>query len=481
MRIEFYENGFMTIGERNTMRFRALTGLTLLVLFFCASVPSPAADDDGALSPEFTQSLRHSLKIEGVTRAMQNALTGNDAKKLAVNHAALQGLDDLFNHKIKINGITDQQASGRCWMFAATNVMRPAVIKKYKLDDFQFSLSYMAFWDKLEKANFFLETMIDLRDRPATDREYDYFVKDPINDGGWWSFAVALIEKYGVVPNEVMPETFPSGHTHGMNGVLETKLRVDAAQLRRMAAEKKSVQQLREAKKKMLADIYRILVMNYGQPPTEFTYRYADKDKKISKAKKYTPQSFYKEWVGVDLSQYVHLVNDPTQPYGKHYRMRRVRDVVGSPDVQYANVPIDVLKSVVAKAVIDGQPTVFSCDARQDMDPGSGIMQAGLYDYGSIYGVDLTLSKADQPQHPRRRAQPRHGLHRRRRPRRQTGQVAGGKLLGQATGQERTDDDVRQVVRPDTSTTPSSEKPTFPTTCSRSFRKSPSICRPGIR
>jgi bleomycin hydrolase len=377
------------------MRFRSSSGLALAVLFFCATACSLAADDDVALSPEFSQSLRGTVKLDGATRALHNALTGNDARRLAINRAVIQANNDLFNHRVKTKGITDQKGSGRCWMFAAMNIMRPAVIEKYKLDEFEFSTSYLAFWDKLEKANFFLETMIDFRDRDSSDREYDFFVKDPINDGGWWVFVVALIDKYGVVPKDVMPETFPSSNTDAMNKVLEAKLRVGATQLRRMAAEKKSLQEMRAAKKKMLAEVYRILVLNYGQPPTEFTYSYADRDKKISPPKKYTPQSFYKEWVGADLSQYVHLANDPTQPYGKHYRMRRVRNIVGAPEVHYVNVPIDVLKSVVSKSIIDNQAAVFSCDAGRDLDPESGILQVGFYDFASIYGVDLTLSKAD--------------------------------------------------------------------------------------
>ena len=214
-------------------------------------------------------------------------------------------------------------------MFAATNIFRPAVIEKHKLDGFEFSLSYLSFWDKLEKANFFLETMIELGNRDPLDREYDYFVKDPINDGGCWCYAVALIEKYGMMPKEAMPETFPSENTPLMNQVLEAKLRGDALQLRRMAAEKKSLPPLREAKRKMLAEIYRILALNYGQPPSEFSFRYADRDGKVSPLKKYTPQSFYKEWVGLDLSQYVDLFNDPTHPYGKHYRMRRCAEYRG--------------------------------------------------------------------------------------------------------------------------------------------------------
>ena len=209
------------------MRFRILSDVALTALFFCASLSPLAANDDGRLDSALTESLRNSVKMDGPTQALLNALTGTDAKKLAVNRAIMQGHNDVFNHKINAKGVTNQQKSGRCWLFAALNIMRPAVIEKYKLDEFEFSLNYLAFWDKLEKANFFLETMIDLRQSDPFDRELDYFMKDPIGDGGWWDFVVALVEKYGVMPKQVMSETFPSQNTDVMNEVLATKLRVE--------------------------------------------------------------------------------------------------------------------------------------------------------------------------------------------------------------------------------------------------------------
>ncbi len=378
------------------MRFYALHFVAPAVLIFCVGLSSPTAADDGGLYPELIESLRDSVKMDGPTRALHNALTANDARKLALNRAILREHTDVFNHRLDVKGITNQQSSGRCWLFAALNIMRPEVIEKYKLENFEFSMTHLAFWDKLEKANFFLETVIDLRDCEPFDRELDYFMKDPITDGGWWRYVVVLIEKYGVMPKSVMPETYPSGHTRVMNDVLATKLRADAVKLRRMAAEKKPVEEMRKAKQKMLREVYRILVMNYGRPPEEFTYRYVNKDKEVSEQKKYTPQSFYKEWVGVDLSQFVNICNDPTHPFGKQYRLRRVRNVVGAPAVYYVNEPIEVIKKMTVKSVIDGQPTLFMADALKDMGREHGIMQVGLYDYGSIYGVDLTLGKADR-------------------------------------------------------------------------------------
>ncbi len=377
------------------MSFSALRNVMFTASILLASAAAALAGDDGSISPKVAKSLRDSVKIKGSTRALQNALTAADAKTLAVNRAILQGHNNVFNHKIKAKGITNQKSSGRCWLFASLNILRPAVIEKYKLEGFEFSQSYLAFWDKLEKANCFLEFMIELGDRKPLDRELDFFVKDPIPDGGWWRYVVALVDKYGVMPQEIMPETYSSEHTSTMNKILQNKLRVDAVKLRGMVAKKKPMAEIRAAKQKMLAEVYRILVLNYGRPPSEFSYRYVDKDKKVSEMKKYTPQSFYKEWVGEDLSQYVNLCNDPTQPYNKHYRMRRIKNIMGTPEMYYVNVPIKVLKDLAAKALMDDQPVLFAADAGKDMDREKGIMQLGLYDYASIYGVDLKLSKAD--------------------------------------------------------------------------------------
>lgn len=165
-----------------------------------ATVAAAVAGDDGSISPKLAKSLRDSLKMDGATRALQNALTGTDAKTLAVNRAIVQGHNDVFSHKIKAKGITNQKKSGRCWLFAGLNIMRPAVIEKYKLEGFEFSQSYLAFWDKLEKANCFLEFTIELADRKPLDRELDFFMKDPIPDGGWWRYVVALVDKYGGRP-----------------------------------------------------------------------------------------------------------------------------------------------------------------------------------------------------------------------------------------------------------------------------------------
>jgi bleomycin hydrolase len=376
---------------RLPMRAAALAALFVL----CLLVTFPRADD-GSLTPEMLKDLRSGFKMDPATRAMYNAITGGDVSALAVNRDILQQHNNVFSNKLKAKGITNQKSSGRCWLFAGLNVMRPAVIEKYKLDGFEFSQSYMAFYDKLEKANCFLEQMIELGKTDPMDREMEWLCKNSFTDGGWWEYVVALIDKHGVVPQQVMPETNSSENTRVMNLVIQRRMKVDALRLRELVKQGKSPEEIRAAKKAMMAEIYRMLVMNYGQPPAEFAWRYVDKDAKVSEMKTYTPQSFYKEFVGVDLNQYVDLCDDPTQQYGKHYRLRRVKDIQEYPEVNYANVPAKTLRELALKSLLDNEPVLFSADASADMDRTKGIMANEIFDYRSIYGVDLGLSKADR-------------------------------------------------------------------------------------
>lgn len=369
----------------------ALAGLLLPVV-----IVSTLFADDGSLTPKQIGKLRASLKMDGRTRAMYNAITNCPINELALNRDLLRQHNDKFSHKIKTKGITNQKSSGRCWLFAGLNVMRPAVIEKYNLETFEFSQNYLAFWDKMEKANCFLEAMIELAGRDPLDRELTLVLEDSFYEGGWWNYVVALIDKYGAVPKDVMPETQSSENSRSMHKLIGHKLRINAAKLRAMHRAGEPVKALRAEKKKMLREIYRMLVLNLGEPPTEFEWRYADKDSKLSELRSYTPESFYKEFAGVDLGEYVSLFHDPTQPYGKHYRLSRTRNMVGGPEMHYANVDIGVLESVAVKSVLDDAPVWFAADVGKGQDSEHGIMAANIFDYATVYNVGMSLSKADQ-------------------------------------------------------------------------------------
>ncbi|MBN2473154.1 MAG: C1 family peptidase [Pirellulales bacterium] len=373
---------------------RFATRCMLLASFLLTGlVSSTLPADDGGLSSHDVATLQESFRMDATTRLIYNAVTNGNVKDLALNRDVVQRDNSHYTHKIKTKGVTDQKSSGRCWLFASLNVLRPAVIEKHNLDGFEFSQCYLAFWDKMEKANCFLEYAIELGDRDPLDREVSLLLGQPFPDGGWWSHTVHLIEKYGVVPKSIMPETNSSSSTHSMNHIIGRKLKLDAIKLREMRLAGKSVEKMRVAKRKMLAEVYRMLVVNLGEPPKEFSWRYVDQDSKLSEAKTYTPQRFYKEWVGVDLGDYFILCSDPSNPYGKHYQVRHSRTLYDRDDPHYVNVAIDVLKRVAIKSLLDDEPVYFGADVSNDQDGEHGIMALDVYDYGTLFGIDLRMNK----------------------------------------------------------------------------------------
>jgi bleomycin hydrolase len=376
----------------NIKRIRRLSALVLLAIV----ATTAASADDGGLSPAAITELQGSFQMDGRTRLIYNSVTNGDIKNLALNRDIVRRNNGHYSHKIKTEGITDQKSSGRCWLFASLNVLRPAVIERHNLDGFEFSQSYLAFWDKIEKANCFLEYAIELGDRDPLDREVSLLLRSPFPDGGWWSHTVHLIEKYGVVPKEIMPETNSSSNTRSMNRIIGRKLKLDAIKLGDMKRAGKSVEQMRAAKRKMLAEVYRMLAVNLGEPPREFVWRYTDKDKKLSEAKTYTPRAFYRDWVGVDLGDYFILCSDPSNAFGKHYQVRHSRTLYDREDPHYVNVEIDVLKRAAIKSLLDDEPVYFGADVGNDQDREHGIMAMGVYDYETLFDVDLRMSKAQR-------------------------------------------------------------------------------------
>ncbi len=367
-----------------------------VVLSSLIGLASLAQAGEGGLSGDMINEMKSSLDMDNHTRAMYNAITNNDINKLALNRDIIREHNEVFSHKIKAKGISNQKSSGRCWLFAGLNIMRPAVIEKYKLGSFEFSQNYLAFWDKMEKANCFLEQMIDLRDRDLMDRELEILLRSPFGDGGWWKYVVDLIEKYGAVPKEVMPETNSSGSTGMMNRLITRTLRADAVKLRKMNQEGVALDELRSEKNRMLAQVYRMLAMNLGEPPTEFPWRFEDRDSVVSELAIYTPKQFYEEFVGVDLNEYVNIFNDPTKDFGRHYRVRLSRNMYDKDDINFANTTIDVLKETAMKSVLADEPVWFACDVGKDQSREHGIMAVDIFDYDAIYETDMTMSKAER-------------------------------------------------------------------------------------
>jgi len=327
---------------------------------------------------------------------MQNAVTVTTINKLALNRAVVTGIDNSFSCKLDDWAVTNQRNSGRCWIFAGTNLLRVGAMRKMNRKEFEFSQSYIFFWDKIERANYFLESIIDTADRPDGDRTVDFLLSSPISDGGQWNMFISLIGKHGLVPKTVMPESESSSNSYVMNKFLKAKLREGAKSLRDMRAKGASVKKLREAKHDILAVIYRILSIHLGTPPERFDWQWRDKDNKFHRDGELTPQEFAERYVTLDLDEYACLVHDPrpSSPFGRTFTVAYLGNVVGGEPVKYLNVDIDTMKKVAMHILLDGEPVWFGCDCGPQMARDIGLWDAHLFDYEGVYDTQFTLNKA---------------------------------------------------------------------------------------
>lgn len=378
--------------------------------------PVVLADESGTLTPEFLGGLRKAYEMDDADRAIHNAVTNNPLNALALNREVIRGDDGNFSHRVKSRGITNQRKSGRCWMFAALNVMRPKVIREYRMPEFEFSTSYLQFWDKLEKSNLYLESVIELRDADFLDRDWEVVNKWALGDGGWWNYATGLIEKYGVVPSTVMPETQVSENTATLNHILGRLLRARAAGMLALHEQGAGIDALRSRKQDTLREVYRLLAINLGEPPAEFEWRHRvrktrgetpdDRDpaqdmeevaeKDLTPAVRYTPLSFYRKFVGTALHDYVCFYHDPRNELGRHYRFERAHNIIEKECMHFVNIDIETMKRIAVSSILANEPLWFAADVKIDQSRELGLMQHDLYDYGALFGIDIQLGKADR-------------------------------------------------------------------------------------
>lgn len=348
------------------------------------------------ISKEELQSIRKSFVLDSQTKAIQNAVTENANIKSMVLNRDIQGkIDHFFKYRVDVKGITNQKSSGRCWMFTSMNVLRPSIMKKYNITNFDFSHNYLFFWDMFEKSNLFLENIIKTSNETFDDRTVVELFKSPVGDGGVWNLYYNAAEKYGVVPKEVMPETAHSDNTGQMRGILNEFLRTEAYKLREMVANKTNANKLKEAKTETMKGVYRILALCLGEPPVEFTWRYKDKDGAIKELKNYTPQQFYKEITPEDYSpeNYIMIMNDPTREYYKVYEIQNYRNTIEGVNWVYLNLPNEDIKKAALASIKNNEAMYTSCDVGKQFNSKEGVSTPEMYDYESLFGVKLGMDK----------------------------------------------------------------------------------------
>lgn len=392
-----------------------------------------AADETskGAVSQDLIAKMQATPAPDGQIQRIVDAVIRNSLNDIAINNSVMKDHNPYFSHEIETGAVTDQKSTGRCWLYAGLNILRPAIIDKIDDDSFEFSQNYLFFWDKIEKANTFLEKVIERRKLDVRDEKFQHILKGPIQDGGWWEYFVYLVEKYGVVPTSAMPETKSTASSRMMDKILTERLREDAAELRLMTEKGASEEKLRARKEEFLVEIYQILIYHLGTPPKEFTFRYKssiDEEKKtdqlikvinaVSEGKKtdftetkalkemaeekvslyktYTPKSFAEEYVSVDLSDYVVLGNDPSRQFNKRYVIENDRNVFERDWAGFINVSIDDIKQGVIQSILNDEPVWFGADVGKQRDNKSGVLNADLYKYDDIYGIESRFTKGDR-------------------------------------------------------------------------------------
>ena len=367
-----------------------------LILTACLSAFLVSAQaQTGGISQEMLREIQRSQ--QPVNRAIANAIAANSIDALAKNHQNARALDTYFSVETPKQSITDQKSSGRCWMFSGLNVLRSNLAQRDSVN-MEFSQAYLFFWDQLEKANLMLQGAIDTAKEPIDHQRVQFFFHHPINDGGTFCGVSDLVDKYGLVPSEVMPESYSSDNTSMAARIVASKLREFGLQLRDMVAAKKSATDINKAKTQMLSEVYRILSLTIGEPVQTFTYAFKDKDgKALAPAKEYTPLQFAKEVVGGPINgTFIMAMNDPRRPYYKTYEVEYDRHTYDGHNWKYVNLPMEDIEQMAIASLKDGRKMYSSYDVGKFLDRKRGYADTENFDYGALFGTTFGMDKTQR-------------------------------------------------------------------------------------
>ena len=351
---------------------------------------------DGTLNAQDLEMFRKDFSASPAYRLAQNAVTRVTVDDVAINREIINTTEHSFSTLLDDWKVTNQQRSGRCWLFAGLNLLRVGAMQKMGLKDFEFSQNYAMFWDKIERANYFLEAVIETADRDIDDRTVAFLLDSAAEDGGQWNMFVAIVRRHGLVPKAFMPETQSSSDTGRMNAALRSLLRQGAKSVRE--ASTRGSDAARAQKAEVLRVIYRVLCIHLGTPPDHIDWQWTDKDREFHRDGVLTPLEFAARYVDLPVDDYVCLVHDPrsSSPAGRTFTVQYLGNVLGAPPVIYLNIDMALIKDIAAQALQRGEPVWFGCDVGKMMSNEYGVWDAGLYDLPSVYDAAFTFDKADR-------------------------------------------------------------------------------------
>ena len=374
---------------KRTVLFLSVLGLATVGL---------AQTKSGGITEQMLRDIQKEQKMEPADRALQNAIAANAIDDLTKNRANAGEIDTHFSIETRQQTITNQKQSGRCWMFSGLNVLRSDFNLRTDSLSVDFSQAYLFFYDQLEKANLMLQGVVDTGKKPIDDQRVQFFFHYPIGDGGTFCGVADLAEKYGLVPREVMPESYSSDNTSKARQLVASKLREYGLQLREMVQKDKKPAAIEKAKTRMLSQIYRMLQYTIGEPPAKFSYAFRNsKGEAVGEPKEYTPQSFYQEVVGQPLNgTFIMAMNDPRREYYKTYEVEYDRHTYDGHNWKYVNLPMDDIEQMAIGALRAGHKLYSSYDVAKFLDRKRGYADTENFDYGSLFGTTFGMTKAER-------------------------------------------------------------------------------------
>lgn len=350
----------------------------------------------GAIKSEHIKKYREQFLADPTMRLAMNAVTRGNLQEIALNRDVLNKNNWIFSNEIEEKPeITDQARSGTCWLFAELNWIRTMTMRKFKIEKLEFSENYLMFYDKLEKANYYLEALMTMLDRDIDDRRVRFIIDSPTPDGGEWHMFVNLVKKYGLVPKEVMPCTWNREHSRFINELVGYKIREAFAKMRDMASAKQSMDEIRSYKITMMSEIYRILTTCMGVPPKTFDWSFRDKDKEYHQETGISPKDFYDKYVGLDLDTCYTLASCPAHKtdINKTYTIDLFGNMSGGQQWKWLNLPVKELKKIAMKMLKKGEAVLYGCDVSQESHTKDGFMAKGMYDYDLLFKTPFGMDK----------------------------------------------------------------------------------------
>jgi len=349
----------------------------------------------GCLDDAAVEKIIEAYNSDSKNTIVRHALSRTAISDTLFNSASVAGVTLDFSTEVKTMKVANQKASGRCWIFAGLNLLREIVAKKINVGDFELTQNYISLYDKIEKSNYALESVIQLVDKDSEDRVLQFILNCPVSDGGQWDMFVNLVKKYGLMPKNAFPETFQSNNTRESDFLVNAAIRNFAYDARKLHLEGKD-NEIRPLKDKVMANIYKMFLNCFGVPPKSFTFEYTDKDGKYHAEEGMTPMSFFEKYIGSEVDEYQSLINSPTndKPYGRNFTVDFLGNVVEGKPINHLNVTMDRMKELIIAQLKSDLPVWFGSDVGFYRDRTSWAWDGNAFDYVSSFGFDCKFDKA---------------------------------------------------------------------------------------